>query len=530
MKYLLKYFNIEGIIFYSLVFVGLYPIFGQKYFTTLDGGAHLYNSNIINAFISGNATLYEEIFSINTELVPNWIGHFVIAVLLFFTKSYIAEKIVISITLVLTSIFFRKLILRINQKNSYLSFLCLPFTHYYLLYLGFYNFTIGILFFLLLLLFWLSNKEKNSYKSPVIAVLLLLIYFSHLFVLIIALIYLFIDICVEILTEYKKTNPLNIIKKYSPIVIASIPSIILTLLYFKNRIGNNSIEKIYLSSKEICIMILNGDLFKVFSDDESILAKTFTVIILLLYLFSTTFYYIRQKKKNIKNKKQNNVIITFNIIVVCIFLMLFILPNDDGYGGYITIRLIYFFLIFLIFSTVLLLSSNNFFKIIFIITISIGQYKNIELKQNGQMWLNTEKKDFEKVSTLIPNNSRLFTYLTSKNDNWLGGHFVESLGADNRILVLNNYEASKGYFPVSYKKREFPKYFMGNELLFYDLVQKYGNINDSTHINVNYILVYGDTQNVGDYYTFIEKIKGNYTQIFSTHKVNLFELNEILKN
>ena len=65
------------------------------------------------------------------------------------------------------------------------------------------------------------------------------------------------------------------------------------------------------------------------------------------------------------------------------------------------------------------------------------------------MDLNLVLSDFRIAEALISPNSILLPVRTS--DYWLDSHFSNYLGISKPVLILENYEASTGYFPIIYK-------------------------------------------------------------------------------
>lgn len=86
----------ENLLFLLLTVWLLTPVFAHEVFFTHDGAAHLYNSQILKALITGNAGVYADFFQPNSFPEPNLTGHVLLALLLFFVKPFVAEKIVVA--------------------------------------------------------------------------------------------------------------------------------------------------------------------------------------------------------------------------------------------------------------------------------------------------------------------------------------------------------------------------------------------------------------------------------------------------
>jgi len=174
----------EKYIFLLVTVLNLIPVLQDKFFPTMDGAAHLYNSNIINELIFENNNLFELYFSFNEILVPNWIGHFLLSFFNFFFPAFIAEKILLLFYLIGLPYAFRKLIKTISSQNIGLSYFIFPFSYSFLFTLGFYNFSIAIILMLITLNYWIKNYNQQilNKKILILALLLTLTFFSHVFI------------------------------------------------------------------------------------------------------------------------------------------------------------------------------------------------------------------------------------------------------------------------------------------------------------------------------------------------------------
>ncbi len=515
---------IEPLIFFVIVILNLSPIFCCEHFTTLDSGAHLYNANIVKTLLTENHSLYSDVYTFNSEPIPNWSGHFILAILLLFFKANLAEKILLCSIFILLPIFFRKIVKIIAPNNLLLSYAIFPFTHYCLLYLGFYNFTLGVLFFLIFLSFWLKNHEnKFTWKQYLLlSSLFLTLYFSHLFAFIIGIMFIGLHIFITSIFNDQKTFWKSLFSKTTPVLITSAPFLLLTLNYFIKRPIKLASDFVYLKTDEIFNVLLNGEVFA----SNNYLEKPFsqplatTLIVLFLLTFVRWLYFIF---KEIKNKTQMRLIflkpgVAFLFLAIFLFSCAFILPNDDGYGGFITLRFIYLsFMCMLIFAC----DQPGVSKIIqicfFLVsgTILFLHFNLIQCKQEGIRKLNSERYFLAPAFNLINKKSSVLSYNFMNRNNWILGHILEYAGAENGILVMNNYEASAGYFPVVYKK---------NPLVELKEAGGNSNINAGGKVvkEIDYILIYGEKDGQKEYEDLHHRISGGYQLIYATARVNLY--------
>ena len=121
--------TIEKYFFLIVTILNLIPVLSGKFFTTLDGAAHLYNSNLINILLFENNIDLQNFFVLNHEPVPNWTGHFILSFFNYFFPAFIAEKILVLLYLIGLPYSFRRLIKTISPDNYLLSYFIFPFSY-----------------------------------------------------------------------------------------------------------------------------------------------------------------------------------------------------------------------------------------------------------------------------------------------------------------------------------------------------------------------------------------------------------------
>ena len=167
---------------FVVLIVELSFIFMSFLYPSMDGPAHLYNSNLLRHIISGNQFL-TDYYSINSFYIPNWTANLVLALLMMICKAAIAEKILVIAYVIGMAYSFRYLIRQINPRNEIFSILIFPFIFSFLFRLGFYNFSIAFIFYFLVTGFWLKNHDKFTTKDLLILFLLITaLYYSNVLI------------------------------------------------------------------------------------------------------------------------------------------------------------------------------------------------------------------------------------------------------------------------------------------------------------------------------------------------------------
>lgn len=83
-----------------LVAASLAPIWLFRYIPTQDGPAHLYNSHILRQYLNPDYN-FQQFYNLRATLFPNWIAHALLGLSMFLFPPLIAEKVVISLYVIL---------------------------------------------------------------------------------------------------------------------------------------------------------------------------------------------------------------------------------------------------------------------------------------------------------------------------------------------------------------------------------------------------------------------------------------------
>src|SRR5207302_3889750 len=168
-------FALKTALYFAIAILYLVPIWSVAHLPTSDGPSHLYNSWILRELIAGNSGPISRFFEIDWRPHPNWIGHALLALLMTIAPPVIAEKIFFSAIILL---FFASIWLYAGK--SVYAFLAFPFAYHQFLQTGFYNFSVSIsLYFLIVAMWWKRRESPNPKTIALIAVLLIVCYFSH---------------------------------------------------------------------------------------------------------------------------------------------------------------------------------------------------------------------------------------------------------------------------------------------------------------------------------------------------------------
>jgi hypothetical protein len=171
--------NHDTLVCLALILVHLIPIWAFTYFPSQDGPAHLNNATIIREY--HDRPIFREYYSLNKDLVPNWVGHLVLAGLMYLMPALVAEKMLLSGYVILLPISLCYVLRTIRPDGAFLTVLIFPFIYNLLLHMGFYNFSYSLVMFFFVVGYWLKHYEGFTRRDMMmLTVLSLVLYFCHI--------------------------------------------------------------------------------------------------------------------------------------------------------------------------------------------------------------------------------------------------------------------------------------------------------------------------------------------------------------
>jgi len=520
--------KIEPYIFIILCIINCIPVLQNQVFATMDGGAHIYNSTLFNELLFGDSELVRSYFKFNAEPVPNYTGSIILSFLNLFLPAFFAEKFLLLIYLIGLPLGFRFLIKIINPKNAIISYFIFPFAYTSVFVLGFYNYSIGIVFLLFVIGYWLKNHNNIPNPKTYISFFLLvgLVYFSHIFVFAILLLFLFFHFIVNIKyfgLKWEKIKPYC--KKVLYIFLACFPYLLMLLYYFIVRIDHSVDVVNYLDIRALIdglktlntLICYSGEAEEVYTKKLFYLIAVVAVVAFYIFISS-----VIDNKKSLKKYFYNNHAVLWLLLLFCMAFLYFKLPDSDGSGGFISVRISYFMFIFLL----LFISSQKIKRwLLFMCVIGVLHFthKLHKYYYKSISGLNTTVENCYQAAAFIEKNSLVLPI--NNSNNWLAGHFSNYLAADKPMVILENYEADKGYFPLLWNYDEMPnaklKELETSEL--YCLYWKNNSMNETK--TIDYVFVLGMLENNGECNeTASNYIKENYRLTYKNNDCELYKL------
>jgi hypothetical protein len=156
------------ILFVAVALLHLLPIWRVHLVPTVDGPSHVYNAVVLHELAAGNPAL-TRVFAVNLRPNPNWLGHALLFVALALFSPLVAEKLLLSLIVLLFLGGCWRVSRLIDPDNAAYAFLAMPLTFHLLLQMGFYNYSLGAALLLHAVAAW---WQKRTIASPTVWLLL----------------------------------------------------------------------------------------------------------------------------------------------------------------------------------------------------------------------------------------------------------------------------------------------------------------------------------------------------------------------
>jgi len=508
-------------LFYFLLCFNLLLVFVVKFYSSLDGPAHLYNSGVLLNLLKGNSFL-SDYYTINPLPVPNWTSHFILSFLLVFLPSWLAEKFLVMIYISGMAFSFRFLVKQLNPQNTGASVLIFPFIFSFLFHLGFYNFSLSSILLFLSIGFWIKTYHRHYWADYLFLFLLITTaFFTNVLIL------GFIGLTLGFYTLYhtfKKSSdqPFGFkaacshgLKKLVFLLFISIPGLLLSFSFYQNFKLANSVEGYKLSTLLGWILSLRPLISYNYEQD-----RFFTILFFLVLMLLFVLGFVKKISGNAVSKSN---LVIFLIPTFIVLLLLLITPDSSG-AGMMSFRYCHLFFIFLLIVIVSQFKFNHFSRLLLLIFLFL--HVGLQLKNfNGAIKpLNRKAKMIENVDSYIADNSVVLPIEMSSK--WLEHHFSNYLGVNKPMVILENYEATVGWFPVMWNKEKLPNILLGNKSSISGVVWP-TNENATQVKQIDYIFIYGDLNELNDpkwadlkntlstSFNLVHESKNNYATLYS---------------
>lgn len=485
----------ERTVFLTVCLATLLPLFMGQYFVTLDGPSHLYNAKIWSGLVFDSKSFLHRFYAINA-LMPNALSHLILALLLTILPAFIAEKLLIAAYVFLFAYSFRYLLKSFGKSDLLFAYFIFPFIFSYPFLLGFYNFSFGIILLFFTLGYWLSNRRRPfSWKFLIgLTVLVFLTYISHLVLFGLLLILLAIESALAFFQKEKEPRSKKVFSSFFAIAVASILPLFFALRYFGERpVSASLFESLSRTTLVRYLFEIRPIIaFNYLREFPFTLLISLVLLILLLINFINRFRAKNYSPIDTGGKQVNNKRFA-KIALLTLIALYFVMPDSDGRGSYISMRLGLLIFPFLI----LFLSQQKFSRKVVFISIPIvllahfiliGQYALVNKQVNPAI------KEISSLSENIDANA--VVAVVKETDIWYKSHYHNYVALEKPIVLLKNYEAAYGYFPVIWNNASLPKVTVAGYGPKEIPCLKFKSNSKGDAKAADYLLVIGDSKNL----------------------------------
>ena len=515
----------------------LAQIWLPTYYVTGDGPCHLYNAQILHDnWVNKSTSFYKNYFDIIYQPDPNWYSTAIFAMLLFVVKGVYAEKIVLTIYMLMYLAGFHRLLKKVNPDTGWWPLVIFFFLFPHTLAKGFYNFSFSIAFYFWMVLAWIGFLEKQSiWKGIRFFLFTLLVYFSHLMSFEFGAFTCFGLLISWAYSSYKEENGLSALsfffKQLGYLALVLMPFLLL-MFSFSDKQGGLQLQLHHHFYRLVELLQFKFAL-SVHSYEVPFAYATGIIILLLIVVCL-----IRFKDKLVVGPYDGLIIVLVGLVVVYLFF-------PESFLGrliLITMRVQPYLYILFVCLIAMMCKYRKLLNIgaiiIYLSFIAMGISRiNIQLRASDGV------KDILSSSSYIKPNSVVLPLNFSLNGkdehgniiadiNWLFCHASDYLGMQKPLIMLDNYEANIGYFPVRWKNEQNPYWHLAT----YDGIEGLPPSADidaykkKTGVDIDYILLWcWEPKSVQDthFYALYQQINKSYHLLYTsaTNRTMLYQRN-----
>ena len=275
-------------------------------------------------------------------------------------------------------------------------------------------------------------------------------------------------------------------KKILGLFIISLPSLIAALIFYSKIEFHSSGGN--LSISELIKWLNDGRALIVYNYvKEEIITEQFIHILIILFIISVLENIKLKKEKGLPIFQKADVL----ILPLSVALLFYFLTPNDSNAAMMSDR---YSLIILMFGLAWIVArsvGNKLNPIIIGIVLVFHLYLTVDHFKTLKI-LNPHAITIHNMSDQIEDNSVVLSYNFS--DHWMENWYHNYLGIDKPLIILGNFEATVGWFPVVWNYEEMPNVLLQEKSAFYEFVLSRLKSNQTTQ--VDYILLYGQLNKI----------------------------------
>lgn len=395
----------------------------QDGFYTMDGWAHLANAQLLREVLKDRSWL-EGFVQLNAAPVPNWGGHVVLASLLAVFPPFLAEKLHWALLFAALAFGARRYLRTWMPHPDAPALLLLPVLLGQLFVLGFYNFLWGVAVSLWCAAWWGGARRSGSGNWAGLFAATVLVWCCHgscvpfLLVLVLA-------------SELRMTTP-AVWWRMGGVLLAFVPAFI-ALVLFDHRQQVDG-EPMMPAEGVRTIVQLQWSVW--YDAQREVLLTAVLGAALVLAVVMAARHRTEAGRR------------AWPLLAAAGTLLLagFIVPDDLGYASYIGLRIATLAMLVLVLWALAAMPQRPWaFAVLSALALCVVAGRLVLAAREGRQALPEREVVEHAARTMRPGDLVLPIW---RDDRWNMQHRVDVLGATVPLRVLENYECTKGYFPL----------------------------------------------------------------------------------
>jgi hypothetical protein len=171
----------------------------------------------------------------------------------------------------------------------------------------------------------------------------------------------------------------------------------------------------------------------------------------LLFIIAAISVYLRFKRQSGSFFHLNDILLVPFFLALALF---FLVPTSAGAGMMSDRYCLLVFIFFVLWASTLKIPRNaGRVFVAVIVLLHLGLL--LKHHNSGIRGLNKHAVQINDASVYLQENSIVLP--VNMSESWMEPHFSNYLGVDKPLVILENYEASVGWFPVNWNTANFPR-------------------------------------------------------------------------
>lgn len=453
--------SIEIFVFYLFIGINLIPVFLGVYTLTNDGPAHLYNATLLKHFWDNQADFISHYFELNTHISTNWVGHGLLAILMYAVPDWAAEKIILCIYLIGLPLSFRYAMQQLKPENSVYSLLIFPFLYCQVFTLGFYSQFLSFVALFALLGKWLAVDYRFTLPNTLLLTgLVMLVALCHMLTFLISVLVLG-SFLLDHFTRWQAGHFLRLSfsrafwQAMGRLTLICLPAGAGFLYFVSHSKGTH--EKIYFPHEQLTYLKGLFTLTLVLDSDDTWPTRLlFSALVLTLLALGVLA--VRQIAKH----RLHRHLLAFGLIGAGLLLLYLVMPERIAGGFIIRPRLgflLFVFLILFVATYAAPATRRTAWLLSILLAAGFGMH---QLYYFYQIHIRTD--EILTARRFIPNRSVVLPYTAIEYTTRVPEtgplsypfmHISNDLCLGKESVCIHNYQAQYDYFPIRGKHWSF---------------------------------------------------------------------------